>query len=261
MKRCKDCGETKPLSAFGTSSRSSDGHQIRCRPCLRVHRRRERERMLSSLDAEKFWSLVVRRQPDECWWWNGKMRTCNVKYTPMTYGVFLSFPASRISWILANGRQPKKGHVICHRCDQPLCVNPSHLFEGTRGDNQRDMQEKLRSGILGTKNPKARLTPEQVMEIRASDETDTALGRKYGVWPTTIRDARSGRRWRFLPGARPEFYTPQRKVPRGQYASIKRRREAGESLAALAEEFGISTSHAATIAKYGASRPPKTASV
>lgn len=149
-------------------------------------------------DVPRFWAKVDKRGTDECWPWTGAKSTCNTKYTPMTYGAFKQRRAHRASWIISNGRQPQPGYVICHRCDNPLCVNPSHLFEGTRADNQRDMQVKLRSGVLGEKNPKAKLTPDQVRLIRKSTQSDALLALQFGVWASTIYCIRTRRKWRHI---------------------------------------------------------------
>lgn len=94
------------------------------------------------LDALKnrFWSKVTKS--DKCWIWAG--------YTNRDgYGRFRKFDtlvsAHRMSWELTNGEIPATKHVL-HRCDNPACVNPSHLFLGTHSDNMQDMYEKKRHG-------------------------------------------------------------------------------------------------------------------
>jgi hypothetical protein len=148
--------------------------------------------------------------------------------------------AHRFAWIIANNQSPPDGWVICHKCDNPLCCNPSHLFAGTRADNQRDMQAKLRSGVLGTKNPKAVLTEAQVLEIRSSSEKDSVLAARYGVKSWAIGDARTGRHWKHLPGANPSFYAGRRKLTPAQVREMRARRRAGERTCDLAKEFGVS---------------------
>lgn len=231
-KDCRRCLSRRPLERFNKKGNT-------CKPCQRVLDRERVARELASPNAEKFWPLVDRRDPVDCWPWLGATHTCNTEYTPMTYGSFGSVNAHRIAFILGNGHQPATGNVVRHTCDNPMCCNPSHLEEGTRGDNQRDMQVRLRSGVLGEKNPKAKLTTEQVLEIRASTENDKALGEKYDVWPTTIYQARAGRKWRNLPGANPGFYG-KRKLTLEQVRSLRARHGAGENCKALGKDFGIS---------------------
>lgn len=89
------------------------------------------------------------------------------------------------------------------------------------------------------------------MEIRASNESDKVLAARYGVKPWAIYDARTGRHWKHLPGARPEFYAGRRspaKLTPEQRAEIIRRRRAGEPMKALAAEFGIATNYVCVLA-------------
>lgn len=75
--------------------------------------------------------------------------------------------AHRVSWILHFGAIPA-GLLVCHKCDNPACVNPGHLFLGTIADNNADMTKKGRARRVhtGSNNPRARFTPDQIREIR-----------------------------------------------------------------------------------------------
>lgn len=89
---------------------------------------------------ERFWSLV--EKTDGCWAWKG--------YTQEgRYGHFMVTPghrqgAHRVAWQIAYGAIPDGLHV-CHRCDNPSCVRPDHLFLGTHRDNMRDMVARGRN--------------------------------------------------------------------------------------------------------------------
>jgi hypothetical protein len=98
---------------------------------------------------------------------------------------------------LAYGLIPK-GLNVCHRCDVPLCVNPLHLFLGTHADNTRDMMTKGRDSFTGSKHYAAKLTVDQVREIRRSTESACSWARRLGVAPQTIDDVRSRKNWKHV---------------------------------------------------------------
>lgn len=93
-----------------------------------------------TIDAARFESLYERRSARECWPWHGPRYSNG-------YGRYerrkRTTTASRASWLLYFGPIPD-GVVVCHRCDNPICVNPAHLFLGTQIDNVHDMLRKGR---------------------------------------------------------------------------------------------------------------------
>lgn len=93
------------------------------------------------------------------------------------------------------------GMLVCHRCDNPPCVRPDHLFQGTITDNNRDASAKFRLHV-GEADGAAKLTADIVRTIRQRhiDEGTgpCALGRSFGVNEATIRDILAGRTWRHL---------------------------------------------------------------
>lgn len=98
--------------------------------------------------------------------------------------------AHRASWLLHGGEIPNGLHVL-HRCDNPLCVNPKHLFVGTRSDNMMDMTAKGRHPYpLGETHHRAKLTNDEVRAIRASVQSHNQLARAYGVTKRTIINVR-----------------------------------------------------------------------
>src|SRR6185503_17639450 len=90
--------------------------------------------------SERFWSGVMIRSKNECWPWS---RSCHRK----GYGQFAigrkKIETHRVAWILSNGKIEGELCVL-HKCDNPPCCNPSHLFLGTLADNNKDMMEKGR---------------------------------------------------------------------------------------------------------------------
>lgn len=155
--------------------------------------------------AERFWEKVATRGPDECWPWTGAR-------TPHGYGVFnlgaregLTY-AHRFSYELEHGPIPESEgyHGVCvlHTCDNPPCCNPAHLFAGTHADNMEDMEIKGRArGARGQRHRSAKLTPDQVREIRvllAAGVPQTEAARRYAVNPGTVNNIKSGRTWAHL---------------------------------------------------------------
>lgn len=101
---------------------------------------------------KRFWDKVIVLDSESCWIWKSS--------TDGKYGTFSLknrlIKAHRFSYELSNGKIPE-GHDICHKCDNPRCVNPTHLFLGTRLDNVRDMIKKIDANpvkvkIIGIQN-------------------------------------------------------------------------------------------------------------
>lgn len=98
------------------------------------------------------------------------------------------------------------GMCVCHKCDNPKCVRPDHLFLGTYTDNNRDRERKgrtkgLRPGLRGEGSGMAILTEKIVIDCRRrhkNGEGYSALAREFGVNPTTMRDAIIGKNWGYL---------------------------------------------------------------
>lgn len=140
---------------------------------------------------------------DDCWEWTGaKARG---------YGVIRSGRAGdpivlahRLSYEWFRGPVPHKLHVL-HRCDNPGCVKPSHLFLGTQADNNADRDAKGRSGLLGQigeKHPLAKLTDKSVARMRELYATELIsqpeLGRVFDVTQATVNSILTGKNWRHL---------------------------------------------------------------
>lgn len=158
--------------------------------------------------AARFWSRVDRRGPDECWPW---LRSRDADGYGQVWDGSHMLKTHRYAWILSNGPIPDD-LCVCHRCDNPPCCNPAHLFMGTQADNVADRDAKghhvnvwkgkSAPHSVGERNVRAKLTAEMVVAIRLSTERRKVLAEKYGVSLHTIIRVRSGENWSHIPSPR-----------------------------------------------------------
>lgn len=146
----------------------------------------------------RFWRFVTKG--DGCWGWTG---ATNGQDNRAKLGNRI---AARVAWELTNGPIPK-GKWVLHRCDNPNCVRPDHLFLGTRADNMRDAFEKGRGNFQrnpdllprGEQHQKAKLTEAQAAEIykrRHAGERVKVLALEFEVSGPTITNIAQGKYWR-----------------------------------------------------------------
>lgn len=147
-------------------------------------------------DLKRFWSKV--KKTSNCWVWTGMK-------TSLNYGVFSyrgkDVYSHRFSYEIHNGNI-KKNYCICHKCDNPPCINPDHLFMGTKADNSKDAKSKGRNllqGHPGESHCAHKLTMKQVTSIRSEFKryvvTRFSLASKYNVSQHTISDILYGKSW------------------------------------------------------------------
>jgi predicted DNA-binding protein (UPF0251 family) len=162
--------------------------------------------------AERFWEKVRKRSGHQCWMWQGST-------LPKGYGMFCMAesrptPAHRCAWILCRGQIPKGMHVL-HRCDQPGCCNPRHLFLGTNRDNIADRVRKGRSAKgrrhwtarhpewvkRGEERPLSKLTVRAVRAIRRGLRLGTSqkkLAERFGISRSAVYSVKARRSWRHV---------------------------------------------------------------
>jgi hypothetical protein len=99
----------------------------------------------------------------------------------------------RLSYELHVGPVPDE-MFVCHKCDNPSCINPEHLFIGTIQDNHADMVQKGRNP-RGEKQWNARLNEDYVRVIRLLKWTNKETAKLFGVTPDNIKHIRAGKRW------------------------------------------------------------------
>lgn len=134
--------------------------------------------------SERFWAKVQKGKKDECWQW---LAHCSRDGYGMLNVNNFADRAHRVSWRLHFGEIPK-GIYVLHKCDNPPCVNPDHLWLGTQADNVRDMNEKGRErGSKGEAHPNAKLTAKQVKEIRRLYDGGLQQNRIAEMFPVSSR--------------------------------------------------------------------------
>jgi len=158
--------------------------------------------------AHNFW-LHIRVRENGCWEWEGSRG-------PSGYGSVRvdgrSEYVHRHAWVLRYGPIPDTLHVL-HRCDNPPCINPAHLFLGTNRDNVEDMCRKSRQAkgdrqgsrvhpetrACGEKNGRAKLTRDQVEEIRrdylSRKSSQREIARRHGISQPTVSEIVNFRNW------------------------------------------------------------------
>lgn len=146
----------------------------------------------------------------DCWEWVGSKLPSGYGHTSHKKKMWL---AHRLSWTLANGEIPS-GMVICHKCDNPPCVNPAHLFVGTHKENTQDAIKKGRykgfkdprsypswrpGRMIGSEHPKAKLTEVDIKTIRhlyfAERRLQREIGDFFGVSQMAISRIVRGAGW------------------------------------------------------------------
>lgn len=133
---------------------------------------------------DRFWKKVVKTE--YCWEWTS--------WKTNGYGRFhykgKKIRAHRMAWFLTYGDWVDSDTHVLHKCDNPLCVNPDHLFLGTNDDNIADKIQKGRSGF--------KLTVENVIEIKQllkSGEKQSVIAKKFGLSSKHVWRIATGENW------------------------------------------------------------------
>ncbi len=158
---------------------------------------------LTPMEVKVLRRFLARTQKSKgCWIWTGG------KFQGSDYGDFRALGecrAHRVSYLLHVGEIPDK-MLVLHKCDNPPCVNPHHLWLGTPLDNMKDMIDKGRDDkVKGMRHPAATITDEDVLEIRRTyNETNGKRGvqailcRKFNLSRPQIYAIVHGKSWKHL---------------------------------------------------------------
>lgn len=199
---------------------------------------------------EAFWSHVAHTNTNECWAWTGNI---SHGYGRIQYDGKM-YRAHQLSYILHHGEY-MAGMCVCHRCDNPPCVNPGHLFLGTVKDNVQDALKKGRLKVpkaraRGENHGHARLTTTDVLYIREMALTVELrdLAQHLGVSKGAIQHIVYGDTWVHVHGGTPLF--PGRgahgeahckaKLTSDKVIAIRTAHAEGASIHALSRQYGVS---------------------
>jgi hypothetical protein len=132
---------------------------------------------------ERFWEKVRVGDPDECWPWLAGIEKNGYGRISLGRRCEGRIRAHRLAWTLSHG-PITDGLYVLHRCDNPCCCNPAHLFLGTAAENSADMVRKNRQA-RGERVATAKLTYQKAREIRrlyaAGQHSQRELARRFGV--------------------------------------------------------------------------------
>ena len=154
-------------------------------------------------NAERFWAKVDKT--GECWEWTASLSTDGYGQLAINGRMF---SAHRLSYMMNHPLTIDllEGHreiFVCHRCDNPKCVNPAHLFLGSGADNAKDREAKGRGNQQkGEKHGNSKLTETQVREIRIKYATgginQRQLALEYGISRQNIGDIINRKYWKHI---------------------------------------------------------------
>lgn len=188
-KPCAHCGET-----FYRDVRNTWAYWERAKYCSSrcagaAHSKRSAERRPTLREA---WNARVIRG-EGCWGWRG----CTDKdgYPLLAYKRKM-LRANRVALEL-DSRPLEPNQYACHTCDNPSCVNPAHLYPGSPAQNMRDAISRGRTQ-RGAKQHCAKLSENDVREIRASGAATNELASRYGVSPSNILMVRARKTWKHV---------------------------------------------------------------
>ena len=188
--QCERCGKDFKQSAW-----RSVHPKYRTRYCGRKCGQRQH-----GTPEQRFWRKVDKKGPlkldTRCWQWtgvksewgHGRIRQGGKKGGRMVY-------AHRVSWEM-HGNVLPQGNILCHKCHNPACVNPAHLYVGTDSTNRTDDVMRGNHHLAKIKAEQVREIRRQIAELGPGVPTFKRLAKVYGVNPATIYHISAGRTWK-----------------------------------------------------------------
>jgi hypothetical protein len=149
--------------------------------------------------TKRFWSKAEVTDLFKCWNWTSTKN--HTGYGQFSIGRKGKKLAHRLAWQLTCGSIPQ-GKCVLHRCDNPKCVNPAHLFLGSQQDNIDDMVSKGRHGdARGVNNGRSKLTEQDVLTVRSLSEqgiNQLVIAAKFNVHRSAIYKIASRKTWKHI---------------------------------------------------------------
>lgn len=223
----------------------------------------------------RFWSKVDKNGPvprhmpelGPCWVWcaaKDKHGYGRINIGKRPNGTSITVLSHRLSYTIAHGPVPRRsghhGTCVCHKCDNPSCVNPDHMFLGTMSDNMRDKVEKGRHARGTTSGPKkhpgkyprrekhysAKLSTEAVAKIRrlyrgrwSCGPTMDEFAKEFGVSRSTVADALKGSCWGGSEARKVDERVKLSGEDLAQIRGLYKGRGAGPTQTELATRYGV----------------------
>lgn len=214
-KTCRKCGQSKTITDFYRDAARSDGHGVYCRPCNKAicaaqyEKRYGSTHPLKKLRSEsatvRFEASYIPEPNSGCWLWLGVAQGSNGYGRINVDG--RGWSAHRYAWTIHRGAIPSDALVL-HRCDNPACVNPSHLFLGSSQDNSDDKKRKGRdfrgekaSALRKATAPRgescylSKLTEKQVRQIREDLRPQRMIAADFGTSQQAVHYIKTRKTW------------------------------------------------------------------
>jgi hypothetical protein len=147
---------------------------------------------------ERVVKFIIPEPMSGCWLWIGETnKTGYAKIKTPINGIVKNLRVTKIMYEQYIGPVPD-GLFLLHKCDTPSCVNPYHMFTGKHKENNHDCIKKKRNNI-GQKNGQAKLTNEQIINIRKDVRPQRIIAKDYGVSHQNISRIKGFKQWKHIP--------------------------------------------------------------